>query len=186
MALDPIRCSELRLSYARQILAFVEVNNPYGHLMRTLLDGWYAAKRGWPFMMRPGHGGEGYSPIHLNAPKPNQHRQALLLLRHSRAAHDIMHHRATGDLVKDHAVPIRAIRQWVCEANLSKPEDVDTFLAKWYRVALITKEEHRCLDKVNLRSAMPNNWNSSDPWARYAEIDMLPDPDDAPIAAQHA
>jgi hypothetical protein len=176
MVLDPSRCQELRLSYASHILAFVEVDNPYGHLMRTLLDSWHAAKRGWPFMTRPGPGA-GYSPIHLNAPAPNSNREALLLLRHSRAANDIMHYRATGELVKDHAVPVATIRGWICKAGLRTTEDVDAFLLKWYRVTLLTKGEHKSLDKADLRSAMPHDWDSSNPWARYAAIDMLPDPD---------
>lgn len=176
MPLDAKRCAELRISYVRQILIFIEVGNPYGHLLRTLLDSWHAAKHGWPFLTRPRGLSAGYSPIHLNSPRPNGNRQALMLLRHSRAANDIMHYRASGALVKDHAVPVATIHQWLCAADLKRVDEVDDFLSKWFRVALLTKEEHDALPS-DIRSAMPRLWDTADPWARYADIEMLPDPD---------
>lgn len=184
MALCPHRCAELRLSYAHQILIYAKARNHYGHLARTLFDSWHAAKRGGAFLTHPrGNSKPGYNPVHLNKPKPHEKREALLALRHSKAAHEIMHYRAAGDLIKDHSVPIALLASWIREAHLETPACVDRLLDQWYHVALITKGEHDDLDEAGLQSAMPRDWNGKDPWARYAAagIDLMPLPLLAPL-----
>lgn len=51
--------------------------------------------------------------------------------------------------------------------SITEPK-VEVLLKKYFRVLLVTKEEHRMLNSSGLRSTMPKDWDGKDIWARYS------------------
>jgi len=66
----------------------------------------------------------------------------------------------------EHVVPQMLIVNWLMDMSpLTKPK-VEVLLKKYFRVLLVTKEEHARLNASGLRSTMPDDWDEEDVWAR--------------------
>jgi len=75
----------------------------------------------------------------------------------------------------DHAIPLRCLRAGLREAAETN-ETMGSFLAHFVKGVVITREENEKLNKLGLRSAMPDGWDPADVMARYrvAEIGFAP------------
>jgi hypothetical protein len=61
------------------------------------------------------------------------------------------------------------------DMNPLNKTEVEKILKKYFRVLLVTKEEHNKLNASGLRSKMPENWDRKDVWARYRYVGIEPE-----------
>lgn len=73
----------------------------------------------------------------------------------------------------EHVVPLKVIVDLLLELKNPTKHKVGSLLKKYYRVKLVTKEEHQRLSALGLRSKMPENWDRSDPCARYKVANIV-------------
>ena len=70
----------------------------------------------------------------------------------------------------EHVVPQMEIVNMLMDmAPLTKGKVAD-LLTKYFRVLLVTKDEHIRLNASGLRSKMPPDWDGEDIWARYKAV----------------
>lgn len=85
---------------------------------------------------------------------------------------------ADGAALKDcdveHAVPQMEIVNMLMDMEAITQTKVQSLLEKYFRVLLVTKEEHRLLNASGLRSSMPKDWDGEDVWARYRAVGINP------------
>ena len=72
----------------------------------------------------------------------------------------------------EHAVPAQVIVDMLMSLKKFETNNVEKILKKYWRVILVTKNEHRKLNnkKLKIRSSMPKDWKKKynmDPMARY-------------------
>ncbi len=103
----------------------------------------------------------------------HQHWQNKTMGLHGQSRkHEIPRSKAAKDLTLrecevEHAVPQMEIVNWLMDINPLTPEAVVALLEKYFRVMLVTKEEHARLNASGMRSKMPKDWDRSDVFARY-------------------
>jgi hypothetical protein len=68
----------------------------------------------------------------------------------------------------DHAVPLSVIVDKIINQNEMDEKILFSLLSKYLVSVNITNEEHMRLKDLGLQSSMPNGWDHSDPYARYA------------------
>lgn len=80
------------------------------------------------------------------------------------------------DLVYEHMVPKAKYIQDKCvecakNGEIKSVEEIEAILSKYWRIATITKDEDKLLNKLN----MPDDWDGSDIQARYRDkgIDLI-------------
>lgn len=76
--------------------------------------------------------------------------------------------KALKDCDVEHVVPQMVIVNMLMDVNLLEKQGVEKILKTYFRVLLVTKEEHLRLNVSGLRSKMPSNWDRKDVWARYS------------------
>lgn len=74
----------------------------------------------------------------------------------------------------EHVVPLMHIVNELMDMNLPTERKVTTILKKYFRVLLVTTEEHKKLNASGLRSVMPENWDRKSVWARYDIVGIEP------------
>ena len=74
----------------------------------------------------------------------------------------------------EHAVPQMEIVNMLMDMESISTTKVEALLKKYFRVLLVTKEEHSLLNASGLRSSMPKDWDRVDPWARYHAVGIEP------------
>jgi len=74
---------------------------------------------------------------------------------------------AKGNLVHEHLVPRKVVRQKLLRCKSAN--DVRTVLETWCIGVVVTREEDQLLNSLRLGSAMPHDWDGIDPWARYTK-----------------
>ncbi len=72
----------------------------------------------------------------------------------------------------EHAVPAQVIVDMLLSLKKFETKNVEKILKKYWRVILVTKNEHKKLNnkKLKIRSSMPKDWKKKynmDPMARY-------------------
>ena len=72
----------------------------------------------------------------------------------------------------EHAVPTQVIVDMLMSLKKFETNNVEKILKKYWRVILVTKNEHKKLNnkKLRIRSSMPKDWKKKynmDPMARY-------------------
>ncbi len=72
-----------------------------------------------------------------------------------------------SECVVEHVVPQMEIVNMLMDMNPLNKTEVEKLLKKYFRVLLVTKEEHSRLNASGLRSNMPESWDKKDVWARY-------------------
>lgn len=86
---------------------------------------------------------------------------------------------AVGKELKDcdveHVVPQMVIVNMLMDMNPRSKTEVENILRNYFRVCLVTKEEHRRLNACGLGSKMPATWNKEDVWARYRVVGIEPE-----------
>ncbi len=80
--------------------------------------------------------------------------------------------RQLSDLIVEHVVPQMEIVKMLMDMEPLEKKDVEMILTKYFRVILVTKDEHSKLNASGLRSKMPNDWDGKDVWARYKAVDI--------------
>ena len=75
----------------------------------------------------------------------------------------------------EHVVPKMEIVNMLMDMNPLSKLEVGEILDKYFRVLLVTKEEHRKLNASGLRSKMPKNWDKKDVLARYRAVGIEPE-----------
>ena len=90
---------------------------------------------------------------------------------HSQKANIPRSKAATGKSISDceveHAVPQMVIVNMLMEMSPLTKQKVKNILEKYFKVLLVTREEHELLNASGLRSTMPVDWDKKDPYARY-------------------
>ena len=74
------------------------------------------------------------------------------------------------ECVVEHVVPQMEIINMLMEMNPITKMKVEGLLKKYFRVLLVTFEEHNRLNSSGLRSKMPEDWDKKDVWARYRRV----------------
>lgn len=75
----------------------------------------------------------------------------------------------------EHVVPQMEIVNMLMDMNPLLKSEVEGVLSNYFRVLLVTKEEHQRLNASGLRSKMPLNWDKEDVWARYKAVGIEPE-----------
>jgi hypothetical protein len=75
----------------------------------------------------------------------------------------------------EHVIPQMEIVNMLMDMNPLNKTEVEKILKKYFRVLLVTKEEHNKLNASGLRSKMPENWDRKDVWARYRYVGIEPE-----------
>lgn len=70
----------------------------------------------------------------------------------------------------EHAVPQMELVNWLMSIDPLTPAAIEELLAKYFRVMLVTKDEHARLNASGLRSKMPKGWDHTDVFARYRHV----------------
>ena len=78
-----------------------------------------------------------------------------------------------SDCEIEHAVPMMVIVNMLMEHRSLTLTSLESILIRYYRVCLVTKDEHRELNRRGLVSKMPPNWDQIDVWARYRIVGIL-------------
>jgi hypothetical protein len=66
------------------------------------------------------------------------------------------------------------IVNWLMELDPITPKEVEELLTKYFRVMLVTKDEHARLNASGFRSKMPKEWDRLDVFARYKLVGIEP------------
>ncbi len=74
------------------------------------------------------------------------------------------------ECVVEHVVPQMTLVNWLMELEPLTAKTVTELLTRCFTVMLVTKEEHAKLNASGLRSTMPEAWDGSDVFARYAAV----------------
>jgi len=80
-----------------------------------------------------------------------------------------------SDLDVEHVVPQMVIVNMLMDMEPLDKQSVESVLKKYFRVMLVTKDEHKKLNASGLRSKMPQDWDGVDTWARYCAVDIEPE-----------
>ena len=132
-----------RHQYLSRILSLIEHQDRSAKVWRDHLDPWFAHTMGGGFLARTGN-------LHtfdsIKSDDPARIRRLLPALNRMHWMSEKARLRLTGAqpgiVVKDHTYPIWAIRD---RALSERPDDFEAlhqFLLRWYRVAVLTKEQH--------------------------------------------
>lgn len=159
-------------SYLEHILIAARVGDRSSGLWRNMVDNWNCYSRGDPFVTLQGRGG----PRWFNKATALKHGQALRLMhRRSVEADAVMARFPTEPLAVDHAVPVNVLRDMAIEqvSAWECPEDVRAFLAKWYRLCVITQAEHGRLSSAKFHRARSHHDRIFDRYTK-AGIELLP------------
>jgi hypothetical protein len=81
----------------------------------------------------------------------------------------------TSDLDVEHVVPQMEIVNMLMNMKSMDKQSVESILKKYFRVLLVTKDEHRKLNASGLMSKMPVDWDRIDVWARYKSVGIEPE-----------
>ena len=77
-----------------------------------------------------------------------------------------------GELVYDHAIPFSYLQEELLSLTSVTDRAVAEILKKFETIVLITKAENARLNAAGYAHKMPQNWNKSDPLARYKALDI--------------
>lgn len=158
-------------SYLNHILIAARVEDRSSGLWRSMLDNWNCYTRGHPFVAGSGDG----QPHWFNKARPAKHSAALLAM-HARSvrADLIIKERRDEVLAVDHVVPVNVLRDMMIELAPSwgGAEDVRLFLKAWYRLCVITPDEHA---RLNSKAFHTTRYDPERLFDRYrsAGIDLI-------------
>jgi hypothetical protein len=78
--------------------------------------------------------------------------------------------RPLSECIVEHVVPQMEIVNRLMKLEPLNEDTVVTALQKYYRVMLVTREEHALLNASGVRSTMPLDWDGENVFARYKEV----------------
>lgn len=145
---------------------FLRFGEPDGRLVRTFVDSWYAMDRGGPLLEPSGR------PLWLNNPDPRKVGPALLACDFVSANALTRIQRGEMGLIKDHAIPVRVLRERLAALEDTSAESIEALLRRFYAVGVITTDEDRRLNSKRLNNKMPAGWDGVSKFARYEAADI--------------
>jgi hypothetical protein len=74
----------------------------------------------------------------------------------------------------EHVVPQMAVVNRLMDMEPLTEVAVTELLTRWFRVMLVTHDEHARLNASGLRSTMPSDWDGTDLFSRYAAVGIEP------------
>lgn len=155
----------MRDTYLEYLCIYLKDGDKDSGLFRTFVDNWYAYEFGGKLLNRDGR------PKWFNNPSPTANKEALMSMHYqSIDAVLAIEGRAESRIVKDHAIPLKVLRNLMMDIAEPNKVSINDFLHSYYRLGVITKNEDDQLNKLGLRSAMPTNWDRKDWKARYLEL----------------
>jgi hypothetical protein len=155
-------CLKFLVAYVR----YCDHCPPDRHIFRTIIDNWYALRRGGLFVYKSG------KPRWFNNPKLRDHPRLRLMDFISAGAGVVLDGHSDERLIVDHAVPVRHIHDQLLEL----PQDVgaiESFLLANYRLGVLTKKEDITLNDNELKSEMPKDWDGKNLFARYEAVGIV-------------
>ena len=84
------------------------------------------------------------------------------------------------ELVYDHAVPFRYLQRELLALEVVTPATVRAVLERYGTIVLITAREDAKLNRAGLNRRMPDDWNKTDPLARYKAVGIETVPNTVP------
>ncbi|MDA1239142.1 MAG: hypothetical protein O3A15_09365 [Proteobacteria bacterium] len=75
----------------------------------------------------------------------------------------------------EHVVPRKVIIDELLKIDHPNQLRIRDYLEKYYRVCVVTKEEHQRLTQMKLRSEMPKDWDRLNPFSRYDQAGISVD-----------
>lgn len=87
----------------------------------------------------------------------------------SKDALNAINSRSDTQLIKDHAMPVKVISELLKQDDCPSEESVEKLLLNFYKLGVLTQEEDKVLNQLSLKSAMPNDWDGINVFARYEE-----------------
>ena len=75
----------------------------------------------------------------------------------------------------EHVVPKKVIIDKLLKIDHPNQLKIRDYLEKYYRVCVVTKEEHKRLAQMELRSEMPKDWDQLNPFSRYVQAGISVD-----------
>jgi hypothetical protein len=159
---------KLKHSYLTFIKIHIETQNPDNKLIRSFIDRWFAYKKQGNFLTK----GNIERTFNRSDISPNNLQvvtKDCLLNMHfiSKNALNAINSKSDTRLVKDHAVPVKIISEMLKQVNCPSEASVEKLLLSFYRLGVLTHEEDKTLNQFNLKSAMPNDWDGKNVFARY-------------------
>ena len=133
--------------------------------IRTFVDDWFAYQMGGPFLSKFGR------PLWFNKPCPKKKKEALLKMHFiSERAKKVIDNEGGADLKKEHAIPVKVLRDLMLEIKNPTTSNVKQFLLKHYKLGVLTASEDKKLREAGLQSKMPEGWDGVDMFARYSFV----------------
>lgn len=167
--------AKARFAFANMIAEYRAAEIWDSSLFGILIDSWYAYERGGHFVKRPVSALQKVgNPRTFNNPNSEAEFRALREIPcRSIEADRVLKGVSAERLVKDHSIPRAVLRDLAFEELPFRPkaEDVDDWLRRRYRVAVLTKVEH---DALPWPSSMPPSWDGHDHYCRYIGIKLVP------------
>ena len=90
----------------------------------------------------------------------------------SKNALNAINSKSDTQLVKDHAVPVKIISEMLKQIICPSEASIEKLLQDFYRLGVLTHEEDKTLNQLNLKSNMPNDWDGENVFARYEEANI--------------
>lgn len=72
-----------------------------------------------------------------------------------------------SECVVEHVIPQMLLVNWLMDMEPLTESAVIELLTSYFRVMLVTREEHGLLNSIGVRSTMPSDWDKEDVYARY-------------------
>lgn len=155
----------LEEAYLEHILLHLRSQDPDDRPLRTYIDSWYAHSLGTALLERKIPRPQWLNRGDLER-RPDLYAQchavSLAAERHI-AANEV------ANLAKDHSVPLAGLIIELKRESFESRDNLRSFLQKRYRVAVVTQEEHRILNRGDaVRKKHGIQFKATDgPFARY-------------------
>ena len=164
---------KLKHSYLTFIKVHIETQNPDNKLIRSFIDRWFAYKKQGNFLTK-GNIERTFNKSDISPNNLPEVTKDCLLNMHfiSKNALNAINSKSDMQLVKDHAVPVKIISEMLKQVNCPSEASIEKLLLNFYRLGVLTHEEDKTLNQLNLKSAMPNDWDGKNVFARYEKANI--------------
>lgn len=161
---------KLKHSYLTFIKVHIETKNPDNKLIRSFIDRWFAYKKQGNFLTK-GNIERTFNRSDIHPNNLSEATRDCLLNMHfiSKDALNAINSRSDTQLIKDHAMPVKVISELLKQDDCPSEESVEKLLLNFYKLGVLTQEEDKVLNQLSLKSAMPNDWDGINVFARYEE-----------------
>ena len=159
---------KLKYSYLTYLKIHIETQNPSGALIRSFLDSWFAYKMQGNFLSN-GKRERWFNKKDIAPKRLTEATKDCLLRMHfiSKNALNAINSESETVLIKDHAVPVKIIHKILRKDLNPSEESIEKLLQTYYSLGVLTSDEDKALNKLGLKSEMPEDWDGVNVFARY-------------------